>query len=433
MGVDGETNTRAVGVPPEDSQPPTDDFRLAIDTIPGLVWTALPDGYVDFLNRRWCDYTGLSLEEASGWGWKVAIHPDDLPELLDHWAAMLAAGESAEREIRLRGVDGSYRWFLVRAIPLRDDARQLVKWYGETTDIDDRKRAEAMLAGENHLLDMVVKREPLPIVLDALCRVAEEAATGSLCSIFLVAPDGKHLSPAAGSSLPTTFVQELDASPIVAGVGPCGLAALEGRQVIVVNYELDERWSAQYRQLALSHGLKSCWSRPILSVGGSVLGTFVLYYREPRSPTPAEQSIIEHFTHIASIAIERSQSEEAFWRIQAYHAEAQRLSRTGSFSWDVRTGELLWSRETYRIYGYDPAMKPTFDLARQRLHPDDVATFNETARRAKENGMEIDFGHRLLMPDGSVKSLHVLATAVRNESGELIEYIGAVRDVTEER
>ena len=203
--------------------------------------------------------------------------------------------------------------------------------------------------------------------------------------------------------------------------------------MIVANFDLDERWSTEYRQLALSHGLKSCWSRPILSLGGSALGTFALYYRETRSPTQAELNIIEKFTHIASIAIERSQSEEAFWRIHAYQADAQRLSHTGSFSWDVRTGELMWSSETYRIYGYDPAMKATFELARQRLHPDDVELFNETARRARKDGAEIDFSHRLLMPDGSVKWLQIMATAARDASGELIEYIGAVRDVTEQR
>ena len=301
----------------------------------------------------------------------------------------------------------------------------------QTTDIDP-ERADAMLAGENRLLHMVLKREPLPDILETLCRVAEEATTGSLSSILLVAPDGKHLSRGAAPSLPLIFAQQLDTSPIAAGAGPCGLAALEAQQVIVANFELDERWSAGYRQLALAHGLRACWVEPIVSVGGSVLGTFALYYREPRTPKPAEQDIIRHFMYIASTAIERSQSEDAFWRIQAYQAEAQRLSLTGSFSWDVRTGEVMWSAETFRIYGYDTAMKPTLELARKRLHPDDLGLFNETARRARQDGNDIDFGHRLLMPDGSIKWLEIRATAVRDASGELVEYIGAVRDVTEQ-
>jgi PAS domain S-box-containing protein len=241
------------------------------------------------------------------------------------------------------------------------------------------------------------------------------------------------LKVGAAPSLPTSFTHALDGTEIVVGVGPCSLAALGSELVIAENFERDERWSRQYRHLALSHQLRACWCSPIRSLGGPVLGTFSLYYREPRSPTPAEENIIEQFTHIASIAIERSQREDASRRMQRYQAEAQRLSRTGSFSWDVRTGEITWSDEVYRIYGYEPTVKPTMELARRRLHPDDVALFNETARRALHDGNEIQFGHRLLMPDGSVKWLQIVSTAVRDGSGKVVEYIGAVRDVTEQR
>ena len=432
MDAGVEQKARALD-PLQRSQDSADELRLAIDTIPALIWTALPDGSIDFLNRRWCDYTGLTPAEGGVWGWTSVVHPDDLPRLLEHWPSLLAASEPGEIDARLRRSDGSFRWFVFRAVRLRDDDGQTIKWYGQATDIDDRRRAEVMLAAENRVLELVVKRESLPVVLDALCRFAEEAATNALCSVLLVAPDGKRLRAGAAPSLPTTFVEQLDGIPIVSGVSPSGLAALTGQQVIVANFEMDERWSAKHRELARSQGLKSCWSAPIRSLGGSIIGTFGLYHRELRSPTPADESIIARFTHIASVAIERSQSEDAFWRIQAFHNEAERLSRTGSFSWDVRTGELTWSNETYRIYGYDPAVKPTFDLARTRVHPDDVALFNETARRAKQDGNEIDIRHRLLMADGSVKWLHIASTAVRNEAGELIEYVGVVRDVTKER
>lgn len=412
------------------SQPSADELRHAIDTIPALIWTALPDGSIDFLNRRWSDYTGLTPDEGHGWSWKAAIHPDDVPRLLERWPSLLADGEPGEIEARLRRSDGSFRWFVWRAVPLRDDDSQIIKWYGQATDIDDRRRAEVMLAAENRVLDLVVKRQPLPAVLEALCRLAEQVEPTALSAVLLVAPDGRLLRVGAAPSLPPSFVEQLDSTPIVAGVMPSGLAALSGQQVIVANFEVDEKWSVQHRELARSHGLKSFWSTPIRSVSGSIIGTFGLYHRDVRSPTPADQSIIARLTHIASVAIERSHSEEAFWRMQAYHDEAQRLSRTGSFVWDVRTGEVTWSNEIYRIYGYDPAMKPTFDLARTRVHPDDIALFNETARRARQDGKDIAFGHRLLMPNGAVKWLEIASTAVRSEAGELIEYVGAVRDVT---
>jgi PAS domain S-box-containing protein len=115
-------------------------LRLIIDTIPTIVWRKLPDGSADFLNRNFREYTGLSLEQGLGWGWMNAFHPDD--RLLEEWREALAAGEPFEKEARLRRADGQYRWFLIRAVPLRDEQRNIVKWYGTTSDIDDLKRAE---------------------------------------------------------------------------------------------------------------------------------------------------------------------------------------------------------------------------------------------------------------------------------------------------
>ena len=119
-----------------------DQLRLAIDTIPALVWSALPDGSRDFLSRQWLEYTGLSLEKGLGWGWTAAIHSEDRARCVDEWRAALATGTPLESETRLRRFDGEYRWFLLRAVPLRDELGNLVKWYGTTTDIEDRKQAE---------------------------------------------------------------------------------------------------------------------------------------------------------------------------------------------------------------------------------------------------------------------------------------------------
>jgi len=120
-----------------------DRLRLVIDTLPALVWSKLPDGSADFLNQRFREYTGLSLAEGLGWGWMNAFHPEDRAE--EEWRAAFAIGEPFEREARLRRSDGAYRWFLLRAVPLRDERGNVVKWYGTTTDIEDRKRAEEAL------------------------------------------------------------------------------------------------------------------------------------------------------------------------------------------------------------------------------------------------------------------------------------------------
>ena len=120
-------------------------LQTIIDTIPTLAWSTDPDGSAEFLNLRWRNYTGLSTEEAQGWGWQVAIHPEDVGWLSDQWRSTMASGKPCELEARLRRHDGQYRWFIFRADPLLDEQGQIEKWYGTNTDIDDRKRAEEAL------------------------------------------------------------------------------------------------------------------------------------------------------------------------------------------------------------------------------------------------------------------------------------------------
>jgi PAS domain S-box-containing protein len=129
-------------------------FRLAIDTIPGYVWSALPDGSLDFINRRWLEFSGVSLEKGLGWGWQAAVHPDDLPRFMDEWRAAVASGKAVESEARVRRADGQYRWLLIRNVPLHDEGGKIVKWYGTSTDIDDRKRAEETLREQADLLNL---------------------------------------------------------------------------------------------------------------------------------------------------------------------------------------------------------------------------------------------------------------------------------------
>jgi PAS domain S-box-containing protein len=120
-------------------------MRLAIDTIPGLAWRTRPDGFCEFLNKTWLDYTGLSSDQALGWGWTSAIHPDDVAGLVDDWSAIRASGARGEAEARLRRFNGEFRWFLFRCEPLLDKAGGIVDWYGTTIDIEERRRAEVAL------------------------------------------------------------------------------------------------------------------------------------------------------------------------------------------------------------------------------------------------------------------------------------------------
>jgi PAS domain S-box-containing protein len=236
--------------------------RLVIHTTPALIHTALPDGNIDFFNRRWLEYLGLTLEDVQGWRWTAVIHPEDVAGIVEKWRTSLATGEPFEAETRVRRADGVYRWFLHRKVALRDDCGKIVRWYGSSIDIEDRKQAE-----------------------------------------------------------------------------------------------------------------------------------------------------------------------DALRRSEAYLAEAQRLSHTGSFGWNTSTGEIFWSEETYRITGFDRSIRPALDLVFQRVHPDDLALVRQTLDRSAQKGTNLDFEHRLLMPDGSTKCVHVIGRPLKNESG-FLEFVGSVMDIT---
>jgi PAS domain S-box-containing protein len=123
------------------------NLATIINTIPTAAWRTQPDGSCDFLNQRWLDYAGMTAEQAQGWGWAAAIHPDDLKGLMGYWQSSLASGTPVEAEARMRRFDGVYRWFLFRANPWRDESGKVVKWYGTNIDIEDRKlREEALRA-----------------------------------------------------------------------------------------------------------------------------------------------------------------------------------------------------------------------------------------------------------------------------------------------
>ena len=120
-------------------------LQLIIDTIPSLVWTARPDGFCDFLNQRWLHYTGMTAEQAQGWGWAAAIHSEDRKRVVDYWQSCLASGTPVATQARIRRFDGSHRWFLISANSLRDESGNIVRWYGTNIDIEDRNRAEETL------------------------------------------------------------------------------------------------------------------------------------------------------------------------------------------------------------------------------------------------------------------------------------------------
>lgn len=414
------------------------DLGLLLDALPGLVWTALPDGRAEYVGRQWLDYTGLSFEEATGVGWIAAVHPEDTPRLLSEWARIIESRELGEVEARLRRHDGAYRWFLFRASPMYEPTGDVLRWSGMNIDIDDRVRAEeelryhrgrlerifeglpvisglfssegkivfcnrqmldflgmtleevqarpsafdyhpddraeamaawwaavrgghsfqhvgrlrrrdgaylwhrllvaplrnaagetellygvasnidvqvraeAALAGEKQLLQMVATGRPLTEVLDALCREVEALTPESRCGILLVGPDRQHFRFGAGPSIPEAYRLACDGVPIDPTSGPCALAVVSKKAVISPDIMEDARWaSSPLLPVVAVSGLAACWSMPILISNGEAAGDLTVYRAEPSSADATDLGLIDRFVHIAGIAIERTQADAA--------------------------------------------------------------------------------------------------------------------------
>jgi signal transduction histidine kinase len=178
---------------------------------------------------------------------------------------------------------------------------------------------------------MIARGDSLSLIIEALCRLVEELASGSLSSILLLDPKANRLRHGAAPSLPVPYIAAIDGIVIGLFVGSCGTAAYRAEPVIVSDIATDPLW-ADYRDLALAHGLRACWSTPIISSAGRVLGTFAIYYRQPRSPTPQDHNLIEQITHLASIAVEREQAEAALRQAQADLAHVSRVTTMGELT-----------------------------------------------------------------------------------------------------
>jgi PAS domain S-box-containing protein len=418
-----------------------DRLRATIDTVPGFVWRASPDGNVEFLNQRWCDYTGISMADSLGLGWTSRVHPSDAPALAAYWQALLAAGKPGSFEARLRRFDGVYQWFLIRAVPQLDDTGRVAKWYGQNTDIEDRKRAELLLEGEKHLLGLMAGGTPLASVLNALCELVQASMDGALCSIMLLEPRrarlqedasaSLRLQPGAAPDVPPLLLADTAGGMLEPDAHPVEASALSGEAVMSVDLGMETRWPA-WCSAALACGIRANWSMPIRYSCGDIAAVFSILFRAAKAPALADHDRLAQFTHLASIAIERAHSEAALRQSEAFLARTQRLSLTGTVAWRLDTDEIRWSDELYRIYEFDLGVSLTHDLINTRIHPEDIPVHDELLRQRRGEPGDFESEHRLLMPDGRVKFLHLVARMTRDEDGG-VAYISAVQDVTQRR
>ena len=529
-----------------------DPIRAIINAMPIQAWYAGPDGSAEYHNVEWLEHTGMRAEAARGWGWLEAIHPDDRDSLAGTWKEIRQSRQAGVMEVRVLGPDEEHRWSVMRAVPVHDAEGNVTRWYVAHTDIEDRKLAEALLAGKNHALELLARGDSLTDVLTAICLVVEQASPRSLASILLLDGASGRLKRGAAPHLPGTFIDAIEDLHRRGEPGPCALAVTL-RQPQIFGDLGDAEVSEAYRQTAREHDLEACWSTPICASSGEILGTFAIYARKPSLPTEREQTIIQQMTHLAAVALEhfRTQTrlealsaefelaintipghvwtalpdgsidflnqrwreytglrlEEATgwgWRVaihpedlaglgsywqdvlasgapgetearlrrhdgayrwfffravplhgedgsvvkwygqttdihdrkmaevalresEASLAKAQRLSATGSFAYRAETGEVICSEETRRICGLPGTEPPSGETLRDLIHPDDLPLFRGMLGGT---GTDFNFECRLKLDAGTIKHLNVVATASRNEAGQITEWSGAVMDVT---
>jgi len=355
------------------------------------------------------------------------IHPDDQSRTMKQFENASREKTGFEFDYRIVHPGGEVREIHTVGHPVFSPSGDLVEFVGTVIDVTERKRAEALREGESRILEMIARDAPLEEILEKLVRVVEGQFAGLLCSVLLLDEDGQHVRHGAAPSLPEAYSKAIDGLPIGPKAGSCGTAMYRREPVIVTDILHDPLWEP-YREIANIHGLRACWSTPILSHSGKALGSFAMYYREPRRPSATETRALEMSTHLAGIAIERKLTHELLQRSETYLAEAQRLSHTGSWAFNARDA-VYWSDETYNIFEYDRAVKPTLELVFRRVHPEDATLVQQTIDLAVRDGKDFDHEYRLLMPNGSVKHVHVVAHALTDKSGR-VEFVGAVMDVT---
>jgi PAS domain S-box-containing protein len=365
-------------------------LRLIVDSIPGMVAAFTPGGELEFANRQILEYFGRTFEELKRWGTDDTTHPEDRPRIAEHFARAMGSGEPFAFEVRARRSDGAYRWHQSRGFPLRAADGRIVRWYNLIVDVDDRKRAEEALAGSERKLQLTIDTIP------ALAWSARPDGTADFFNKHYL--DYVRLSTEQASGWGWTATVHSD--------------------------DLD--------------GLASAWQR-CLATGepGEAEARMRRHDGEYRwflfrtHPLHDETGRIVKWHGVNTDIEDRKRAEAELRRAYDSFADAERLSKTGSYIADLAADDLRWSEESYRIYGFEPGSKPTVERIRGVIHPDDLPTYDAVIARGLSGEDLITWQFRIVTPAGVLKHVRGTAHLVERVEGRPM-FVGAMRDVTEE-
>src|SRR6266851_6099047 len=254
------------------------------------------------------------------------MHPEDRPRVVESAERANCARKDFEAQFRLLLPDGTTRYVHGVGHPFFNPSGDVGEFVGILMDVTERRLAEALRDGESRILEMIARDAALEETLENLVRVVEAQFAGLLCSVLLLDEDGQHVRHGAALSLPEGYTKAIDGLCIGPKAGSCGTAMYRREPVVVTDILQDPLWEP-YRGVAEPYGFRACWSTPILAHSGKALGSFAMYYREPRSPSPAETRALEMATHLAGIAIERKLAREERERLRQAQSELAHINR----------------------------------------------------------------------------------------------------------
>jgi formate hydrogenlyase transcriptional activator len=423
---------------PGDRHRSGDFLRTMIDQIPTLAWSCLPDGSGEFFNQRWLDYTGLKAEDALGWGWKAAVHPQDLGKLMAVWLGLLASAEPGQAESRLRRFDGEYRWFLFRAEPVRDESGKIVRWCGTNTDIEDRKQAEnklgeamseraRLLAVRAEIGDALARKADLKEILHACTEAIVRQLEAAFARIWILSSDGRELELQASAGMYTRLNGRYSRIPF--GGLKIGLIAQERKAHLTNDVQNDPRIND--KEWAKSKNITSFAGYP-LTVEDRVVGVMGMFSRKPLT-----QETLDTLGLVAdSVAqgIERKIGEE---KLRQDEMESRRITDAIPHPISVLApdGDIILhvNKFTLDYTGLRLEEIKNADFRARLFHSDDWEKFQNERRNALLRGEPFEAELRARRKDGQYRWFLLRYNPFRDENGKLIRWYATGTDIEERK
>jgi PAS domain S-box-containing protein len=364
------------------------ESRLIVDSIPGVIAVFTPSGEVEFVNRQGLEFYGRSLDELRRWGASDQVHPEDSAHAVEHFTHSVATGEPFDMEVRGRRFDGVYRWVQSRGFPLRDANGQIVRWYNLLIDIDERKRAEEALAASERNLKLII---------DTIPALAWSTSPDGSADFF-----NQHYLEFVGLS-----AEEASGWGWTVAVHPDDLDGLASIWQQVLASEQRGEAEARLRR----HDGEFRW----------------FLFRV--DPLRDETGAIVKWYGVNTDIEDRKRAEVELRRAYDSFADAQWLSKTGSFITDLVGDDHNWSEETYRIFDFEPATKVSVQRIQNLIHPDDLPSFQAMIARAM-TGVDVTFAFRIMTERGTLKHIRGVAHVIEQVEGRPM-FVGALQDATE--